>query len=183
MEGGLPSRLSAQADRPNRAKTCPRRGTCGGTPSDLNLFGVFGGKPGGASPPHPAHARYIIHLEGEGGKPGGASPPHPGKPTVSFVDRKAGRRRPSSDSLPLFFPLTGEMKRGLAAGLPGCDLGRTVHNSCAPILNRLQRSKLHEAQGNGMLNCKLAPHVFPLFLTFNSKEHHHGENRSNRRHW
>ena len=41
MEGGLPGRLSACADRSNRAKTCPRRGTCGGTPSDLNSFGVL----------------------------------------------------------------------------------------------------------------------------------------------
>ncbi len=38
-------RLSAQADRPNRAKNMSPKGRCGGTPSDLNLFGVFTREP------------------------------------------------------------------------------------------------------------------------------------------
>ena len=38
---GAFGRLSACADSPNRAKPCPRRGICGGTPSELNLFGVI----------------------------------------------------------------------------------------------------------------------------------------------
>ena len=76
MEAGLPGRLSACADRSNRAKICPRRGTCGGTPSDLNSFSV------------------LAERSREG-----ASSTHRSKPTISFSLGHKEVRNPNFESV------------------------------------------------------------------------------------